>query len=232
MNLRLFKTDPEGEGAEEDVALRQGVERIHHLAVKELKVRGGGHVHPGGAADQVIEAVGGKLVKGRLLAAILLDALDDLVPLLPKTIHLDDLLRRVLEIAVDDHHAVALCLLEPREHRGLLAEVAAEADADHVRIGRAAAQDFAPGAVAGAVVDKQKLIVDPGVSEDYAEAFGRDGDHFFFIVRGENNREQSKPSLSGNQIRGGKAGGEKRLGLFVIGLIRDAFDQRVRVVAA
>ena len=82
-----------------------------------------------------------------LLAAVGLDALDDLVALLPEPVHFDDLLGRVLQIAVDDHDAVALRGLETGEHRGLLAEVAAEMHADDVGIGRGAALDLAPGRV-------------------------------------------------------------------------------------
>ena len=194
-HLRLLVAHPEGQGTEEDVALRQGIERIHDLAVEQLKVRGGAHVHAGRPADETVEAVGRKFVEAALLAAILLDALHDLIALFPEAVHVHDLLGRVLEIAVDDHDAVALRLLKTCEHSGLLAEVAAEMDADDVGIGGAGTQDLAPGAVAGAVVHKQELVVDAGSAQDFAEAFCRDGDHFFFVIRGENNREHGDRSL-------------------------------------
>ena len=52
-----------------------------------------------------------------LLAAVLLDALDDLIALLPEPDHLDDLLGRMLQVAVQNDAAVAPCLLKPGEHR-------------------------------------------------------------------------------------------------------------------
>ena len=181
-HLRLLEAHPEGQGAEENIALRQGVEGIHNLAVKQLKVRGRAHVHAGGAANEAVEAVGGELVKSALLAAILLDALDHLVALFPEAVHLNDLLGRVLQVAVHDDHAVALCLLKTGEHGGLLAEVAAEVDAYHMFVRLCAAPDLVPGSVARAVVHEQQLVVDLRIAQDLPQALGGDGDHFFFIV--------------------------------------------------
>ena len=121
-------------------------------------------------------------MEGALLAAVLLDALDHLIALLPQTVHVHDLLRRVLQVAVHDHHAVALRLLKAREHGGFLAEVAAEVDAHHMPVLPGAALDLLPGVVAGAVVHEQQFIVDLRVAEDLPQPLGGDGDHFFFIV--------------------------------------------------
>ena len=101
-----------------------------------------------------------KLVQPALLAAVFLDALDDLVALLPEPVHLDYFLRRVLQITVDDDAAVALRLLQPREHRGLFAEVAAEVYADDVAVLFGGLVYLRPCAVTGAVVNEQQLIVD------------------------------------------------------------------------
>ena len=178
----LLIADPERERAEEHIALGQAVERVDDLAVKELEVRRGGHVHPRGLADEPIEAVGGKLVQPAFLAAVLLDALDDLIALLPEPVHFDYLLRRVLKVAVDDDAAVALRLLQPREHRGFLAEVAAEVYADDVVVLPGGLVYLRPCVVTGAVVNEQQLIVDLLRLENFRHALRRLGDHFFLII--------------------------------------------------
>ena len=132
-------------------------------------------------------------MEAALLAAVLLDALHDLVALFPEAVHLHDLLGRVLQVAVDDHAAVALRLLKPGEHGGLLAEVAAEMHADHMGVRFARFADFRPGLVPGAVVHEQQLVRDAGLVQDAGHGFGCGRDHLFFIVGGEYNRKHSLP---------------------------------------
>ena len=81
------------------------------------------------------------------LTAVTLDPLNDLIALLPETVHLDDLLGRVLQIAVEHDAAVAAGLFKPGKHRSLLAEVSAEADAADPGILLPGGADFGPGAV-------------------------------------------------------------------------------------
>lgn len=195
---RLAIADPVRQRAEEHVSLRQRVERVHDLAVEELEVRRVGHIHAGGVADELVKALGGKAVSGAFAAAVLLDALDDFVPLLPEAIHLEDRFRRMLQVAVHDHAAVAVGFFQPGEHGGLLAEVAAEMDAENVRILLRQCADDVPALVARAVVYEHKLVGDLR-----AHRLGQfpDGDrnHLLFVICRQNNREHrvspSAPSV-------------------------------------
>ena len=81
------------------------------------------------------------------LTAVTLDSLDDLIALLPETVHLDDLLGWVLQIAVEHDAAVTAGLFKPGKHRSFLAEVSAEADAADPGILVTGSTDLRPGAV-------------------------------------------------------------------------------------
>lgn len=118
-----FKADPRGKRAEKGVPLAHIDENVDRLPVEQLEVRGVRHVDAGRAADERIERsrretdARGSPRRGGLLP------LDDLVALLPQAVHLHDLLRRVLEIAVDHNAAVAFRRGQPREDRRFLAEI-------------------------------------------------------------------------------------------------------------
>ena len=185
---RFSIADPVGQGTEKHIPFRQRVERVHDLAVEQLEVRGVGHIHPGGVADEFIKALGGKAVGGAFSATILLDTLDDLVPLLPEVIHLHDLFRRVLQVTVHDHAAVAGGLGQPGEHGGLFAEVPAEMDAEDVRIFLRLRADDIPGLVPRAVVDEYQFVGDLRTHRLDERPDG-DRDHLFFIVSRQDNRE-------------------------------------------
>ena len=68
-----------------------------------------------------------------------------------------DLVRIVLEVGVEGHHQLAAGLGEAGAQGRRLAEVAAEADAAHLRIGRGQPADHVPGAVGRAVVDEDHV---------------------------------------------------------------------------
>ncbi len=69
-----------------------------------------------------------------------------------------DVLRRVLEVAVHRHDDLAARAREPGVHRGVLAEVALEADGAHARVGLVQALEHGEAAVRRAVVDEDQLV--------------------------------------------------------------------------
>ena len=60
--------------------------------------------------------------------------------------------------------------------------------ADHMGIERGDTLDLVPGLILGAVVHKEKLMVDPGLVENPGDGLGGDRDHFFLVIGGENDR--------------------------------------------
>ena len=86
-------------------------------------------------------------MKAGLFAAVVFDPLNDLVALFPEPVHLNDLLRRVLQIAVEHDTAVTAGFFKPGKHRGLLAEVPAEANTADPGILLPGSADFTPGAI-------------------------------------------------------------------------------------
>ena len=121
-------------------------------------------------------------MEGALLAPVLLDPFNHLIALFPQPVHLHQLLRRVLQIAVHHRAAVAPGLLQPGEHGRLLAEVPAEMEAHHMFVLLGRLPDHVPGLILGAVVHEQQLIVDAGLLQNGAHPLGGGKDHFFLIV--------------------------------------------------
>ena len=121
-------------------------------------------------------------MEGTLLTTVLLDPFDHLIALFPQPVHLHQLLRRVLQVAVDYRAAVAFGLFQPGEHGRLLAEVPAEMEAHHMFVLLRRLLDHGPGLILGAVIHKQQLIVDAGLLQDGAHPLCSGKDHFFLIV--------------------------------------------------
>ncbi len=69
-----------------------------------------------------------------------------------------NVLGRVLQVAVHRHDDLAARAGKTRVHRGVLAEVALEADGAHACIGRVEALELREGAVGRAVVDEDQLV--------------------------------------------------------------------------
>jgi hypothetical protein len=78
---------------------------------------------------------------------------------------LGNVLRRVLEVSVHRHDDVAACTGHARVHRGMLAEVALEADDTDARVVLVELVELREGAVAGTVVDEDQLEADRGALE-------------------------------------------------------------------
>ena len=72
---------------------------------------------------------------------------------------LGDVLRLVLQVAVHRHDQVAARAREPGVHRGVLAEVALEADDAHARVGLVQRAQLRERVVGRAVVDEDGLPV-------------------------------------------------------------------------
>ena len=96
--------------------------------------------------------MGGKGVERGFLPPADLYPLDDLVPLLPQAVHLLQLLRRVLQVAVHHRRAVSPGLGQAGKDGRLLAEIPGEAHPSHLGKPGGLGLDGRPAAVFGAVV--------------------------------------------------------------------------------
>src|SRR6185369_11396065 len=95
---------------------------------------------------------------------------DDGVALFPLLDQPRDRLRRVLEVAVDQHHAVAAGVVDPGSDRRLVAEVARQLHQLEARVLLVEAADDVAGAVGAAVVDEHRLPVIAGSVECLGES--------------------------------------------------------------
>ena len=127
-----------------------------------------------------------------LLAPVGLHALDDLKALLPQAVHLHQLLRRMLQVAVDDRHAVSPGLAQTGKDRRLLAEIAGKMHAAHGRDRRGRLLNSLPGGVFGAVVHKQQLVVDALCRQNLMDGPGRDRHHFLLVIGRKHYRQHGE----------------------------------------
>ena len=141
-------------GFQKNVAFRHGVQCVNDLAVQKLEIGRRGHVDPGCLADNAIEGVCGKAAQTGFFTPVMLDALHHFIALLPQAVHLNNFLRRMLQVAVQHHAAVSAGLFKPRKHGGFFTKIAAEADAADTGIFFPGAADFIPGAVLRTIIDK------------------------------------------------------------------------------
>ena len=115
----------------------------------------------------------------------------------------------MLEVAVHDDGGVAARELEPRGDGRLLAEIAAQARAADARIDFGQGGDGVPGAVAGAVVDDDDLVLRRQLVLYFAH---RAGEHVLLVERGHDHGDEAaahacldstatriQPSGSGNR---------------------------------
>ena len=137
-------------------------------------------------------------MQGALLSTAQLDAFHDLVALLPQAVHVHDLFRRVLEVAVQHHTASPTGLGQAGKNGSLLAEVAGEAHPPDLGQGAALLLDARPGPVPGAVVHKDQLVGDLGLLQQGGDDISCPGSHLLLVEGGEDHGEQS--GVSGSRI--------------------------------
>ena len=130
-----------------------------------------------------------------LRAAAGLLPLDDLVPLLPQTVHLHDLLRRVLKIAVDHDAALALCRSEPRKDRRFFPKVPGKMESADTA-GRGKRRDLLPGGVPGAVIHENELTSDCSLRQHAADDRGCFFQYGLLIIDGDNHRQHYSASFA------------------------------------
>ena len=140
-------------------------------------------------ADKTVERLRGHAVSQRLLTAVRLHALDDLDTLLPQPVHLHELLRRMLQVAVDHGDTVTVRRLQAGKNGSLLAEIARKMDAAHGIAVLGLGADLRPGGVARAVVDKDQFVRNPGARKNAVDLPGGRGDHFLLIKGRDHNRK-------------------------------------------
>ena len=127
-------------------------------------------------------------MEGGFLSPVLLDALYHLIAPLPQPDHLHQLFRGVLEVAVQHGAGVSPGLLQAGEHGGLLAEVPAEPHPHHPGVQDPGGLDGGPGAVGGAVVHEDELIVDIRPGQDPGHPLGSQGDGLLLVPCGNDDR--------------------------------------------
>ena len=118
--------------------------RIHQAVEHPIEPRGRGHLHqPFGIA--VIPHSG-----------------DHLSPVTPGLHHGRNPLRRMLQIGIDQHRGrtAAVGVVQPRQHRGLLAEVAGEFQQGDGLVGMTLlpGTDHSNGGIGGTVIDEQQMV--------------------------------------------------------------------------
>ena len=183
---------PAHQGPEKGLPLRQVQQRVHHLPVQQLEIRGPAHVDAGGAAHQRVEAPGRQTVGRRFRAPVRLDAVDHGVALLPEPDHLRQLLRRVLEITVDHGAAGALGIPEPGEDGGLLAEVPGEAQTPGGGVFPVGGLDLGPGAVPGAVIHKDQFIFDVRLGQNRPDGLRRGQHQSRLVIAGNDDGQHGQ----------------------------------------
>ena len=127
-------------------------------------------------------------------------AVDHVVAGLPLLEERLDQLGRVLQVAVEQHHAVLGRHLHAAAERHLRAEVARMADADHARVALADLADRLGAVVRAAVVDEDDLVVDGELAERGAEALVHDRYRRLVAVAGDDGRDAAPrraPALLG-----------------------------------
>jgi len=112
--------------------------------------------HAGQAAHEHVEDTARPDLVNRIVADTLPSA-DDVQPFIHLREKARDLLRIVLQIAIERENDVVRSSFEPSTERGRLAEVAAQTNPTHARIFRRELLDQAPGVVGRAVIDKDDL---------------------------------------------------------------------------
>ena len=114
--------------------LRHPRERVDGAPRQQPEVaRVGGDVGRGHAAEEPVERADGEQPETRLALAPLADRVDDVEALVPALDEIRDHLRRILQVAVDEHDRVAARRVEPGGERDLVAEVPRQAKQPNVR---------------------------------------------------------------------------------------------------
>jgi hypothetical protein len=117
--------------------------------------------------------------------------------LLPEGVHLGQLLRGMLEVAVNDSAAVPAGGLQSGEDSGLLSKIPGKADTPHTLIGLGSTADLLPGAVGGAVVHEHQLIGNVCPAQDFPNALGGEADELFLVIGGNYYRQHRLHPLFG-----------------------------------
>ena len=159
----LVAADPAHHAAQEALALGHCQQRVDHPPAHETKVTGVlGDRHVGEAREQAVEARGGSLLEPGLAVARGAPAVDHVGTLIHPLHHAGEQLRRILQVRIYQHDALAAGRAQPRGRRELVAVVAHQMHADNVGIGFRQGLDDLPGAVARAIVDEHDLVVVAG----------------------------------------------------------------------
>ncbi len=165
----LGEADPDRHAAQETGALRHRQQRVERAPVHQAEVaRVHGQLELGQARHQPVEDVRGVELELGLPLAALAHGVDDVGALAPARDHVDDQLRRVLQVGVDHRDRVPAGVLQTGRDGRLVAEVARQRDELDPLVGlRELGQDLARGVLA-AVVDDDELPVEGLEGRDHA----------------------------------------------------------------
>ena len=187
LDANLLEANPTDKPAQEAATFRQVLELVHHAAVHEAEVAGiGRNFDARELADDTVEAERGKTLEDGFALALVPLRVDDLVALAPLCEHFVDEAWRVLQVAVDNHHRIADCMVEPRAEGGLVPEIAAEVDNLVIRIARKQSLDNFARLVLRTVVHENEFVFD--ILEFFFENAVGFGNDFFFVKDGNDDR--------------------------------------------
>ena len=167
---------------------------------------------------QPVHAAAGPAPPGRV-AARTPDRADVVMARIHRGEQVHDVLRRVLQVGVERHDALAAAVFEAREDRPMLAEVAVEQDhARHVRAALELLGEQLGRAITAAVVDEHDLVVQPQRVECRVQAREQRGQAGLLVV--DRDDDAQARSVRGRVVGSGRgAEVEGLLGLHAAGLV-------------
>ena len=156
-NLLFPEPDPAEQPLCIPLMLPQPPQRQHALPVEQAEIS---HIHQHGnirkPRQYAIIKRRRRALKPRLPRAAPAPRVHILPALLPCSEHRRDQRRRILQICIHHDDRLPLSIIKPREHRGLLAEIAREREILHPRILRRQPLQDRQRPVPAAVIDKKK----------------------------------------------------------------------------
>ncbi len=150
------EADPGEDALHEAATLGQRAQRRHHAAIHQPEVAGVlGDLDAAAGAHQRIESARSGALEEGFFAAVGAHAIDHVAALAPQLQHPRQQLGRVLAVAVEAQHDVALGVIDAGGEGGFLAEVAGEADQSGALVRRRLAHPRRGGVAAAIVYDQR-----------------------------------------------------------------------------
>ena len=187
----LAEARPRAQAPHEHAVLGHGVDDVDDAPVHQAEVAGvEGHRDLGGRAQDAVEGAVQQALERPLLALLPL-AVHDLVALPPVREARGDQLGRVLQVGIEDRDGLAARPREPGRDRGLVPEVAREAQDLEAGVGGAQGREPLVGAVPGTVVDEHDLPRHADSREGGKQALLEQGQDRDLVVAGDDDAQEA-----------------------------------------